>query len=125
MLTDAEHTAALARITFAIDACDEYRRAALAMPHTCEIEHAFRAERLALIHARRAGWWIVLARLTRRAGSPYRIYRTTALMAAVQDRGSARFWRDASADWFARFEDRPTSDAAGALSNWHELGVTA
>ncbi|WP_297651268.1 hypothetical protein [Pseudonocardia sp.] len=40
-----------------------------------------------------------------------------------QDR--ARFWRDSAADWQARAERRPTSDAAGALSNWAELGVSA
>ncbi len=36
----------------------------------------------------------------------------------------ARFWRETAADWQARAEHRPTSDAAGALSNWAELGVT-
>ena len=37
----------------------------------------------------------------------------------------ARFWRDTAADWQARAADnRPTSDAAGALSNWAGLGVT-
>lgn len=33
--------------------------------------------------------------------------------------------RRAAAGWQARAEQRPASDAAGALSNWHELGVTA
>ena len=36
----------------------------------------------------------------------------------------ARFWRETAQDWQARVDHRPTSDAAGALSNWRELGVT-
>ena len=39
-------------------------------------------------------------------------------------REDARFWQETAQDWQARAEHRLTSDAAGALSNWAELGVT-
>ena len=40
-------------------------------------------------------------------------------------RDDARFWREAAQDWQARADRRPTSDAAGALSNHHELEIAS
>ncbi len=100
---------------------------ALDLPHTTAVEHAIRADRLAVLHDRRARWWDVLAAWTyhRSGWSVAFVYAHAAQTCASRDRDSARFWRDTAADWRARAEHRPTSDAAGALSNWHELGVTA
>ena len=53
------------------------------------------------------------------------VYGHAAQHCASKDRDSARFWRETAADWRARAERRPTSDAAGALSNHHELEVMA
>ncbi len=100
---------------------------ALALPHRTAAEHAVRADRLAVLHDRRARWWDVLAHWTyHRAGYfvAY-VYAHAAQACASHDRDTARFWRDTAADWRARAEHRPTSDSAGALSNWDELGVTA
>jgi hypothetical protein len=79
MLTTHDHSAALARISAAMDDCDEQRRAAFALPHTCDIEHAIRAGRLALIYARRAAWWRVLARSTWGENGSRRLYRTAVI----------------------------------------------
>ena len=45
--------------------------------------------------------------------------------AAHPARDDARFWREAAQDWQARADRRPTSDAAGALSNCYELEITS
>jgi hypothetical protein len=97
----------------------------MAMPHRTDAEHAARAARLALVSARRSAWWGVLARETYRDLDMHVLFGRTAVIAQLTERDRARFWRDAAADWQARAEHRPTSDAAGALSNWQELGVTA
>jgi hypothetical protein len=85
---------------------------------------ADRSAQLALIFARRAGWWRVLAQVSSRDGV-HRVYRSAVITAESHDRDRARFWRESAQEWTARAQQRPTSDAAGALSNWHELGVTA
>ena len=99
---------------------------ALAMPTGADAEHAVRAERLAELTDRRSRWWDVLAAWTYRNGSsvPF-VYGDAAQHCASKDRDSARFWRESAADWWARAEHRPTSDAAGALSNHDELEVMA
>ena len=104
----------------------DYTRVA-AMPHHTDIEHALRAERLAVLADRRARWWGVLAGwvYSPTAGSVPTVFGAAADESACRERDNARFWREAAADWRARAEHRPTSDAAGALSNWDELGVTA
>jgi hypothetical protein len=107
-----------------VDLDTAYRTAA-ALPHTSDTERAIRADRLALVVARRAAWWGVLSRWTYRHSDKGAIYGRAALAARRGEIDSARFWRDTAADWRARAEHRPTSDAAGALSNWAELGVTA
>lgn len=87
-------------------------------------DHAERADRLSVLHGRRARWWAVLERVAV-ADADLPIVYVRAIVDARGSAGSdARFWRDAAEDWRARAERRPTSDAAGAMSNWHELGVT-
>lgn len=114
-----------AHIGAAFDELREQYRHACALPHTTDTEHAERAERIAIVSARLAGWWGVLARWTYRGSGLDHLHGRAAFVARRAERDAARFWRDTAADWRARAERRPTSDAAGALSNWDELGVTA
>lgn len=86
--------------------------------------HAARARRLQVLHDRRARWWGVLIRVLLTEPTAPTVYRVAAIAARCAATEQARFWRDAAADWTARAEQRPTSDAAGAMSNWHDLGVT-
>lgn len=113
-----------AHIVTALTELDVAYDLAARMPHTSNVEHADRALALARVCARRAGWWRVLACWTYRGGF-HRLHGKAALLAGHKERERARFWRDIAADWRARADHRPTSDAAGALSNWAELGVTA
>ncbi|MBN9101132.1 MAG: hypothetical protein J0I49_23930 [Pseudonocardia sp.] len=116
----------LTRVAAAIDACETDQRAAFAMPRRTDTENVARCARLALICARTAAWWRVLARETYRYPSPHsRLFGLAVISAEHTARDRAKFWRESAADWQARAEQRPTSDAAGALSNWAELGVTA
>ena len=85
---------------------------------------ATRSATLALISARTAGWWRVLLSADRRSRTTHPLYRRAVSAAHRKAQADARFWRETAADWQARVERRPTSDAAGALSNWAELGVT-
>jgi hypothetical protein len=87
------------------------------------LDRAARCRVLAVIAARRAGWWSVLRLAALADVSTPMVYATAARAARDQQRDRARFWRECAQDWQARAEHRPTSDAAGALSNWHELGV--
>ncbi|OJY49534.1 hypothetical protein [Pseudonocardia sp. 73-21] len=106
-------------------ATDDYNRQFHALAATrpgTDAERAERAQRLSMICARTAGWWRVLA--THCDPGVHAVFRLAAVAAECQERDRARFWRDLAADWQARAEQRPTSDAAGALSNWAELGVT-
>ncbi|MHA6796679.1 hypothetical protein ACVGVM_24670 [Pseudonocardia bannensis] len=116
----------LTRIAAALDDTITQIHVVIAIPHGTNTHNAHRAALLARLHARQAGWWQLLARaavtdLTR----VHPMYMRAALRAAHKARDDARFWRDVAADWTARAEHRPTSDAAGALSSWDELGVTA
>ncbi|MDN5919887.1 MAG: hypothetical protein L0I76_33120 [Pseudonocardia sp.] len=95
-----------------------------ALRPTDDLGHAARARRLAELHARRARWWAVLQRATVADLDTPAVYLTAVAIAGVDAEGSARFWRDTADDWQARAEQRPTSDVAGAMSNWHELGLT-
>jgi hypothetical protein len=113
------------RVVEALAELDRQHSEAAAMPHRSDAEHAARAARLALICARTAAWWGVLARETYRDPTAHDLHGRAAVIAKHTEKDRARFWRDVAADWQARAEHRPTSDAAGALSNWHELGVTA
>lgn len=103
---------------------DDAYDVAARMPHASNVEHADRALRIARVCARRGAWWKVLARWTYRAGF-HRLHGKAALTAGHKEQERARFWRDTAAEWRARANHRPTSDAAGALSNWAELGVSA
>lgn len=89
-----------------------------------DLGHAARARRLGELHARRARWWAVLERATITDVDIPAVYVTAVAIAFADAEESARFWRDTAEDWTARFEQRPTSDVAGAMSNWHELGLT-
>jgi hypothetical protein len=114
------------RVATAIEELDRQRADAMAMPHRTNAEHAARAARLALVCARTAAWWGLLARDTYRDRHLHSLYGRAAVAAQHSEKDNARFWRDAAADWQARAEHRPTSDVAGAMSNGHELGgVTA
>jgi hypothetical protein len=97
----------------------------LAWRPVTDADRAARCQVLAVIAARRAGWWSVLHLAALADLSTPMVYATAALAARNQQRDRARFWRECADDWQARAEHRPTSDAAGALSNWHELGVSA
>ncbi|OJY45022.1 hypothetical protein [Pseudonocardia sp. 73-21] len=129
MNTDDEFTTAnefLARVTAALNACATDERVASDMPHRDNAENVARCARLALVSARTSAWWGVLAR--RAYHFPYAhgaLLGKAAMNAQLTEHDRARFWRDCAADWQARAERRPTSDAAGALSNWAELGVSA
>jgi hypothetical protein len=91
--------------------------------------HAVRAERLAEIYAREARWWAVLERhIYSPASTVPLIYGDAVIIARLALCDDARFWAETAADWRARAERRPTSDAAGALSNhadFDDLGVVA
>lgn len=95
--------------------------AASELPAASALDHAARADRLAVLHDRAARWWRVLYRHSPH-GVPF-LYVSAVGSAELHERDEARFWRETAADWRARAERRPTSDAAGALSNWAELGV--
>jgi hypothetical protein len=86
--------------------------------------YAARAHRLAVLFERRARWWAVLQRHTFTGSCTVpMIYGTAVIAARRTATDDARFWAETANDWWARAERRPTSDAAGALSNWAELGV--
>lgn len=116
---------ATARVTVALDESAQLLRDVLGWRPDTDTEQAARCHALALIAARRAGWWSVLRRAAVADLATPMVYALAARAARDEQRDRARFWRDLAADWTARAEHRPTSDAAGALSNWHELGVSA
>ena len=89
-----------------------------------DLAHAARARRLAELHARRARWWAVLQRATIADFDIPRVYLTAVAIAQHSAADQARFWTESADDWTARAEHWPTSDVAGAMSNWHELGLT-
>jgi hypothetical protein len=103
------------------------RSQAGALPTRTDTDHAARAARLAVVSERSARWWDVLSRwVYSPAGYPIPlVFGAAVLAAAASERDDARFWREAAADWTARAIGEPTSDAAGALSNHHELGIAS
>lgn len=102
-------------------------RRAVATPVPSDaLGHAVRAERLAEIYAREARWWAVLERhLYSPASTVPLVYGDAVIIARLALRDDARFWAETASDWWARAEQRPTSDAAGALCNHADLGVVA
>ncbi|MEU6696945.1 hypothetical protein [Pseudonocardia sp. NPDC046786] len=90
---------------------------------TGNVEHAARALRLEQLHARTALWWAVVVRHSDHRAVPF-VYVDAAIRARFKAEEDARFWRDTAADWTARALDRPTSDCAGAMSNWDDLGIS-
>lgn len=86
-------------------------------------DHAARALRLEQLHTRQARWWAVLQRASDHRSVPF-VYVDATIRAWAKAEEDARFWRDTAADWTARALDRPTSDCAGAMSNWDDLGIT-
>lgn len=87
------------------------------------LAHAARARRLAELHTRRARWWTVLERDTATNGVPI-IYVQAVVTAVLDNERKARYWTDTADDWQALADRRPTSDVAGAMSNWADLGYT-
>jgi len=122
MNTTTDH---LSRIDAATRDADAQFRQAVALPHGSDLEHAVRAVALARACARRVAWWGVLVRVLTFEHRGHSVHIRSAVLAECSERNDVRFWREASADWLARHEQYPTSDAAGALSNWADLGVTA
>ncbi len=128
---DEQHPASTAYVPSIVDAAltrlDDAFRQAAALPTRTDAQHAVRARKLAVIAGWRARWWNVLARWVPSGdGHPIPLlFAAAATEAARSARDDARFWRDTAADWQARAEHRPTSDAAGALSNHHELELEA
>ncbi len=115
----------LAGLSALLDDYQATRRALTQEPPRTDLDAARRAERLALICAQITGVWrLISAHVTSDRTLPVVLIRA-AVIAECDARSTARFWRDTAADWRARAEHRPTSDTAGALSNWRELGVTA
>lgn len=88
------------------------------------LAHAARARRLAELHSRRARWWAVLERGIVGDHDMPMVHAQAAYAAVSVAEREARFWSDTAADWQARAEQRPTSDVAGAMSNWADLGIT-
>ncbi|MYW74199.1 hypothetical protein [Pseudonocardia sp. SID8383] len=86
--------------------------------------HAARARRLAELHTRRARWWTVLRRIAVADHAVPTVYLSAVVTAAGEAEQQARFWSDAADDWQARADRRPTSEVAGAMSNWADLGLT-
>jgi hypothetical protein len=115
----------LARLTALLRNYETARRELLRTPHGTDADNADRAARVALVSAQITGAWRLITAHTNHDLTVPDIYRHAVVIAECDARQTARFWRDTAADWRARAEHRPTSDSAGALSNWHELGVTA
>src|SRR5688500_1031717 len=105
--TEPTRTEYVRRVTVAIAELDRQRAAAMALPHRTDAEHAARAARLALVCARTAAWWGLLARDTYRDLHVPALYGRVAVIAQHTEKDRARFWRDAAADWQARAEHRP------------------
>jgi hypothetical protein len=114
-------------VTAALGRHRDARHHAAALPTRTDADHAARAARLAVVSERSARWWDVLSRwIYSPAGHPLPlVFGAAVLAAAASERDDARFWREAAADWQARAAGLPTSDAAGALSNHHELGIAS
>jgi hypothetical protein len=114
-------------VSAALSRLDDAFHCAAALPASTDAEHAVRARKLAVVAGWRARWWEVLARwLPSGDGHPIPLlFAAAAIEAAASARDDARFWCDTAADWQARADHRPTSDAAGALSNQHELGIAS
>ncbi|MEV1296164.1 hypothetical protein [Pseudonocardia sp. NPDC049635] len=87
------------------------------------LAHAARARRLAELHTRRARWWAVLEHDTATNGVPV-VYVQAVVTAVLDNERQARYWTDTADDWQALADGRPTSDIAGAMSNWTDLGLT-
>ncbi len=121
----AAGTERLAALSALLDGYETTRRAITREPHSTDLDAARRAERLALVSARITGVWRLIGAHVIGDHTIAAVFLRSAVIAECDARSTARFWRDTAADWRARAEHRPTSDAAGALSNWHELGVTA
>lgn len=86
------------------------------------LAHAARARRLAELHTRRARWWAVLQRDTTTNHVPV-VYVQAVVTAVMENERQARYWTDTADDWQALADGRPTSDVAGAMSNWADLGL--
>ncbi|MBN9791165.1 hypothetical protein DMP17_21525 [Pseudonocardia sp. TMWB2A] len=87
------------------------------------LAHAARARRLAELHTRRARWWAILQRDTATNRVPI-VYVRAVVTAVLDNERQARYWNDTADDWQALADRRPTSDVAGAMSNWADLGLT-
>lgn len=119
-VTTATATPVPVKVAAALADLHEQFRTASVMPTGTDTEHAVRAVRLALVCARRAGWWRVLERHTYSpaAGVPL-VYGEAVIKAAGDERRAARFWRDAAADWHARA--RGDRHGSGTWAMWDHI----
>jgi hypothetical protein len=122
--TTSERPSALARVEAAHERLNRELFDLGPYPDTDAGRAAF-SSAMAMITARRAGWWRVLLVDDRHMQLLHPVLADAVGIAYGKARDDARFWRESAADWQARADGRPTSDAAGALSNWHELEVTS
>lgn len=112
-------SAAALKVAAALADLDREYATASTLPMSTHTEHAHRAARLALVCARRAGWWRVLERRAYRDPGTPSIYGHAALMARHREQDNARFWRQSAADWAARAAgDRHGS---GLWATWDHL----
>jgi len=115
-----EHRAQSVRVMRISAALAELNRefaVAVEMPRAVSTEWATRAERRALISARRASWWALLGRAAVDAGLDV-VFLQAAMVAQCTERDNARFWRQCARDWQAE-----ASGSVGVGSERHELGV--
>jgi hypothetical protein len=122
--TDRTRRSTAARVEDALTGLDHAFLALGRCPTGDDAGWAAYSAAMALICARRAGWWRVLLADHRRRRVLQPVHERAAEIAHRKALDDARFWRDTAADWQARADNRPTSDAAGALSNWAELGAS-
>lgn len=117
-------TSTAARVEAALTALDRAFLTLERCPNGDDRGWAAYSTAMALICARRAGWWRVLLVEDARTRALHPLHLRAAQIAHEKAQQDFRFWRDTAADWQARADGEPTSDTAGALCNRTELGVT-
>ncbi|MFC5994303.1 hypothetical protein ACFQE5_08780 [Pseudonocardia hispaniensis] len=106
-----------AKVSAALAECDAQHRQAARMPEGTPAEHAARAARLALVCARRAGWWRVLERWAYLDGGLHVVHGRAARAARGAEQQRARFWRDTARDWRARAAGDPRGSGMWAMGD--------
>lgn len=107
------------KVAAALADLDQQYTAAAALPMSTDTEHSHRATTLALVCARRAGWWRVLERHAYCDPDTLSVDGHAALLARHRERESARFWRQTARDWAARANGDP--HGSGLWATWDHL----